>query len=156
MSSTINESSLFAVSGRSLMLLAALVWYVGCIVLLLKAGSLLMAANSMRPTENWSWLAVFAGLIIGSMKAKFLFNKSCQKNLDRIAALSRPRIWQFFRPGFFVALMVMILIGTRLSALAHNNYLLSISVAILDISIAVALVVSSHIFWKQDSSASKH
>ena len=149
MSYTIDESPLLVVSGRSLRILAALVWYVGGIVLLLKGGSLLVEADALKPEEGWPWLAAVAGLFLGGLKAKFLFSKSCQKNLARIAALDRPRIWQFFRPGFFVALMVMILVGATLSRLAHNNYPLLIGVAILDLGIAIALLGSSYVFWKQ-------
>ena len=149
LSYTIDESSLLVVSGRSLRVLAAVVWYVGGMVLLLKGGSLLVEANALKPEEGWPWLAAVGGLVLGGLKAKYLFNKSCQENLDRIAALDRPRIWQFFRPGFFVALAVMILVGATLSRLAHNHYPLLIGVATLDLGLAIALLGSSHVFWKQ-------
>ena len=139
---------MLVVSTRSLRILAALVWYVGGIVLLLKGGSLLIEAGALKPELDWPWLAAVAGLLLGGLKAKILFSKSCQKNLDRIAALGRPRIWQFFRPGFFVFLTIMILAGATLSRLAHNNYPLLIGVAILDLSIATALLGSSYVFWK--------
>jgi hypothetical protein len=67
----------------------------------------------------------------------------------RIGVLDQPKIWHFFRPWFFVALIVMILAGATLSRLAHNNYVFLISVGILDLSIAVALLGSSYVFWKQ-------
>jgi hypothetical protein len=140
---------MLTVSNRILNILAALVWYVGGIVLLLKAGSLLDEADLLKPAQVWPWLAIVAGLVIGSLKAKFLFGKSCQKNLTRINALNRPKIWQFFRPGFFVALAAMILVGATLSRLAHNNYLFLIGVAVLDLSIATALLGSSYVFWQQ-------
>lgn len=137
------------VSGRRVKVLAALVWYVGGIVLLLKGGSLLVEANALKPEEGWPWLAAVGGLFFGGLKAKYLFNKSCQKNLDRIAAMNRPRIWQFYRPRFFVALTVMILISATLSRLVHYYYPLLIGVATFDLSIAIALLGSSHVFWKQ-------
>ena len=140
---------MLVVSTRSLKILAALVWYVGGTILLLKGRSLLVEADALKPEESWPWLAAVAGLNLGGLKAKFLFNRSCQKNLDRIAALNRPRVWQFFRPGFFVILTVMILIGVTLSRLAHNNYPFLIGVAILDLGIGIALLGSSYVFWKQ-------
>ena len=139
---------MLVVSTRSLKILAALVWYVGGIILLLKGGSLLVEADALKPEQDWPWLAAVAGLFLGGLKAKFLFNKICQKNLDRIAALERPKLWQFFRPGFFVMLMLMVLAGATLSRLAHNNYPFLIGVAILDLSIAIALLGSSYVFWK--------
>ena len=140
---------MLVVSTRSLKILAALVWYVGGTILLLKGRSLLVEADVLKPEESWPWLAAVAGLILGGLKAKFLFNRSCQKNLDRIAALERPRVWQFFRPGFFAVLTVMILVGVTLSRLAHNNYPFLIGVAILDLGIGIALLGSSYVFWKQ-------
>ena len=140
---------MLVVSTRSLKILAALVWYVGGALLLLKGSSLLVEADALKPEEGWPWLAVVAGFLLGGLKAKFLFNRSCQRNLDRIAALDRPRVWQFFRPGFFAALTAMILVGVTLSRLAHNNYPFLIGVAILDLGIAIALLGSSYVFWKQ-------
>lgn len=140
---------MLVVSTRSLNILAALVWYFGGIVLLLKGSSLLVEADALKPEQDWLWLAAVAGLLLGGIKAKFLFTKSCQKNLDRIATLDQPKIWQFFRPWFFVVLTVMILVGVTLSRLAHDNYPFLVGVAILDLSIATALLGSSYAFWKQ-------
>lgn len=144
---------MLAVSKRSLKILAAIVWYVGGIVLSAKGGSLLVEADALRPEAGWPWIGAAAGLSIGGLKAGFLFNKSCQKNLDRIAALDRPKIWQFFRPEFLAILVVMIMVGATLSRLAHNNYYFLIGVAILDIGIAVALIASSYVFWKHKAFA---
>jgi hypothetical protein len=95
------------------------------------------------------WFAVGTALLLGGLKARFLFSKSCDRNLARIAALDRPRIWQFFNPGFFVALAVMILTGAASSRLAHNHYSLLLGVAVLDLGIAIALLGSSHVFWRE-------
>jgi hypothetical protein len=125
------------------------VWYVGGIVLLWKSSSLLVEANALEPELFWPWLAVGLGLVIGGLKAMFLFSKSCQKNLSRIASLDNPKFWQFFRPRFLFFLALMILAGASLSRIAHNNYLLLCAVAVLDLAIAVALLGSSYVFWKQ-------
>jgi hypothetical protein len=137
------------VSSRSLNVLAALVWYVGGFVLLLKGGSLLAEATSLRPGLAWPWVAVGTALLASGLKARFLFSRNCQKNLARIAALERPRILQFLRPGFFVALVAMILAGATLSRLAHNQYPLLIGVAALDLALAVALLGSNFVFWRE-------
>lgn len=136
------------VSTRSLKILAALVWYVGSIILLMKGGGLLVEAYKLKPEQDWPWLAGVVGIILGGLQAKFLFRVSCQKNLNRIAALERPKPWQFFSPGFFVMLAVMVTAGATLSRLAHNNYPFLIGVAILDLGIAIALLGSSYVFWK--------
>ena len=140
---------MFVVSVRSLKILAALVWYIGGIMLILKGRSLLVEAYELKPEQVLPWLAVVAGLFLGGFQAKYLFSRSCQKNLDRIDALDRPRVWQFFKPGFFAALTVMILVGATLSRLAHNNYPFLIGVAAVDLNIGVALLGSSYVFWTQ-------
>ena len=136
------------VSHRSLRILAALLWYIGSIILLFKGGSLLFESHELKPEEGWSWQVAILGIFLGSLKAKFIFSRSCQKNISRIATLVQPKIWQFFRIRFFIALMLMVLVGVSLSMLAHNNYPMLISVALLDISIGIALLVSSYVFWK--------
>jgi hypothetical protein len=144
---------MFTVSTRTLNILAALIWYIGGLVLLLKAASLLLEANALRPAATGPWLAGLAGLLFGSLKARYLFSRSCRKNLARIAALRQPRIWQCFRPKFFAALALMILAGAISSRLAHQHYPLLIGVGTLDLSLATALFGSSVIFWRQNAVA---
>ncbi len=136
-------------STRTLKVLAALLWYIGGIILALKGSNLLIEANTLKPEQNWTWPAIVAGLLIGGLKARYLFSKSCKKNLARIDILNEPKVWQFFRPGFFVFLAIMIMTGITLSRLAHNNYPFLIGVAIFDFSLATALLGSSYIFWKK-------
>jgi len=115
----------------------------------LKGGSLLLEAEMLKPEQNWTWRAIVIGLFIGGLKGKYLFSKSCKKNLARIDLLDKPKVWQFFTPRFFLSLAIMIAAGATLSRIAHNHYIFLLSVAILDISIATALIVSSYVFWKQ-------
>jgi hypothetical protein len=134
---------------RTLQILAALVWYVGAVVLLLKGSSLLREAGALHPGSNAPALAAGVGIVIGSAKGLTLFRKSCHKNLNRIGSLERPRIWGFYRPMFFFFLALMIFTGATLSRMAHGNHGFLIGVAILDLSIGTALLVSSYVFWKR-------
>ncbi len=138
-------------SPRTLNILAAFVWYVGGIVLIIKGCSLLVEAYSLEPGQNWPLLAIAVGPVIGSLKGKYIFRKSCHKNLDRILALDKPKIWQFFKPWFFAVLAIMIAFGATMARLAqtHHNYYFLIAVAVVDIDIGIALLWSSYIFWKQ-------
>jgi hypothetical protein len=140
---------MMTVSARSLHILAALVWYAGGMVLLIKGGSLLVEAEALEPDRIWPWLAGVLGLLLGGLKARFIFGRSIKRNLARIAALDRPRVWQFFSPGFLVALAVMIAAGASLSRLAQGSYPFLIAVAVLDLAIAVALLGSSAVYWQQ-------
>ena len=138
---------MFDTSARILKILAASVWYIGAAILILKGGGLLIAAENLMPGQAWTWFAAIMGLFIGGLKARILFRKVCKKNLNRIAGLEQPKIWQFYRPRFFVFLFFMITIGAILSRSAHDNYLVLLAVAVLDLSIATALMGSSYIFW---------
>ena len=95
-------------STRTLKISAALVWYIGSIILALKGSSLLLEANRIDPKQNWIWLAIILGILIGLIKAKYLFNMVCKKNLARIDLLKKPNVWQFYRPGFYLFLIIMI------------------------------------------------
>ena len=146
---------MFTVSARTLNILSALVWYGGGIALLLKGRSLLAEAEALNPGLPWPWLGAAGAVLLGALQAKFLFAKSCKKNLDRIAALDQPKVWQFFRPGFFFFLALMIATGAMLSRLAHQSYAWLIAVAIIDWIVAVSLLGSSYVFWQQRAFASK-
>jgi hypothetical protein len=134
---------------RTLKILAAVVWYVGGIMLVRKAIILLVEAESLRPDAIWPVVAVVVGVAIGAAKAPLLFNKVCRKNLARIDALERPRWWLFFRPLFFLFLALMIAAGVTSSRMAHGNYPFLIGVATLDTTIATALLSSSIVFWRE-------
>ena len=114
-----------------------------------KASELFIEANALLNTTIWIWVSVGLGLIIGSIKARFIFRKSCQKNIRRINELERPKFWQFYRPQFFFMLAVMISAGVLLSRMAHGNLPFLLGVAVLDLSIAWALLISSLVFWEE-------
>ena len=63
--------------------------------------------------------------------------------------LPQPQLWQFFRPGFFVALAAMIAAGATLSRLAQGSYPFLLTVAALDFSLSTALLGSSLVFWQR-------
>jgi len=136
-------------SRSTLKTVSGIVWFSGAAVLLAKGVSLFTAAIALRPDESWSWLAVAAGALIGAVKGQFLFSGFCRKNLARIAALSEPQLWQAFRPGFYVFLMAMVLLGATLSSLAVGSYPALMAMVVLDISLGVALLGSLRVFWQQ-------
>jgi len=141
----------FNTSKKNLKILASLVWCGGIVALSIKSALLLQTANNLNPNIYSILLAVFAGLAIGVIKTKFLFRGLCLKNLHRIDALKQPKLWQFYRPYFFVFLISMIILGSYLSRIAQDNYSLLLTMAIIELSIATALLGSSHYFWKRDS-----
>lgn len=137
---------MFTMTHLHLKLLAALLWLAGGVILLLKSASLLMAAYQLNASLIWSGVAIICGLVIGVVKVKFLFRPICRKNLLRIEQLQKPRLWAFYRPRFFLFLTVMISVGAMLSYMAQGSPPMLIAVAILDLSIATALLGSGSVF----------
>ena len=135
------------VSKSTLKVIAAIVWLGGALILALKAREFFAAAELLQPGRTWSWIAVIAAILIGGLKAHFIFGRFCRKNLDRIAALNEPRLWQAFRARFYWFLATMVLFAALLSRLALGSYPALIAVVMLDVSLAVALLGSARFFW---------
>ncbi len=140
---------MFNSSTRTLRLLASILWYSGAAILSYKSSRLLLEAQSINSNQAWIWLAVLAGIMIGMVKAKYLFKRVCIKNLNRIDAMKAPKFWQFYRTHFYFFLLAMIILGSFISRLAHGNYVALICVAIIEVSLATALLGSSNCFWKK-------
>ena len=142
------------VSQRTLIIIAAIIWNGGGISLLLKGGALINNAYALNPQSMWTYLAPILGIIIGLLKGRFLFSRSCEKNIKRIRALDHPRNWQCFRPGFLIFLAIIIPTGAWMSRAAAGNFTFLCLVGALDLSIACALLSSSIVFWKHNAFSS--
>ena len=136
------------VSRGVLRLLAASVWVVGATVLLLKGIDLLRLAVGHSSSRPALWIAAAVGVLVGVAKGRLLFVRFNRQNLDRISRLPDPRIWQFFSPGFFLALALMISAGVVLGRIAPASTGLLLGVGALDLAIGTALVASSEVFWR--------
>ena len=112
-------------------------------MLLLKGSDLWREAREMRAGDLWLWFAVVGGTVVGSLKIRYIFNPACRKNLDRIASLREPQLWQFFRARFFFFLALMIAAGAMASHGARGSFPFLITVATVDFSLAIALLGSS-------------
>ena len=142
------------VSRRTLMIIAAIIWYGGGISLLLKGGVLINNVYAIDAQSIWIYLTPILGIILGLLKGRFFFSRSCRKNIKRIKALSNPRIWQCFRPGMLIFLFIIIPTGAWMSKTAAGNVTLLCLVGTLDLSIACALLSSSIVFWKNKAFSS--
>ncbi|MDH5734650.1 MAG: hypothetical protein OEY87_00885 [Gammaproteobacteria bacterium] len=143
---------MFSASAVTLKWLSALVWYSGFIVLYIKSTHLFIEVERINPDQGWTWLAILAGFLIGVIKAKYLYQQLCLKNLKRIESLNQPRIWQFYRFRFYMFLFSMIALGLFLSKQIHDHYIMLITLATIELSIATALLGSCHCFWKKNTS----
>jgi len=134
-------------SKKVLIILSAGVWYIGGIMLFRSGFELLLLSTGIRPGENWPWVFIGLGILLGVFQASMIFNHSCRKNITRIKQLEDPRIWQFFRPGFFLALAVMISSGILLNHLSQGRYFFMLGVAAVDFALTISLLGSSYVFW---------
>jgi len=135
------------ISHQRLIIISAVIWCGGGIVLLIKGGALIKQAYLLNSELVWATVALIVGGFAGLIKSRFLFSKSCLKNIHRIIAIPAPRIWQCFRPGMLIFLALVIPTGAWMSKAIAGNYLLLCAVGALDISIGVALLGSSRVFW---------
>ena len=145
------KNSIFDTSPHTLKMLAALVWYSGFLVLFLKSTRLFLQADKLNHDQRVIWLAILMGFLIGVIKAKYLYQKLCLRNLKRINSIKQPRIWHFYRIQFFIFLASMIVLGLWLSKWTQDNSVMLIILAMIELSIATALLGSCHCFWKKST-----
>lgn len=136
-------------STHTLKILAALVWYIGVVVLIFKSSGLFVAASKNGAAATWVLLAILFGVGIGLAKSKYLFVNVCTRNLKRIEALDNPMIWQCYRVRFFIFLGLMVTLGVTAAEMAQGDFRLLITLAILELSVGVALLSSSRCFWQR-------
>lgn len=134
---------------RALKRLAMVVWYVGFIALSLKSYALFAEAYSIDNTVYKLIALLTLGLLLSLLKTKYIFTKACRTNLARIEALEHPKIWQFYRIGFFLFLAIVISLGAWLSRMSSGDYTLLVSVGVVDMALALALFFSGFVFFKE-------
>ena len=127
--------------------LSAAVWYVGAGMLLWKGAERLIGAAAALGSVQWPVTVGVLAMGLGVIQGRTVFRRSCVRNLRRIRSLESPRLWQFFRPGFFVALAAMIGGAVALSILADRGPVAALAVAGVDWLIGFSLLVSSFTFW---------
>lgn len=134
-------------SKKTLVYLAAAVWYIGGIMLFRSGLELLNQTRDLKIGASWPIIFIACGVLLGIFQVLVIFRHSCRRNLERINQLDDPRLWQFYRPGFFLALAIMITSGILLDHFSHGNYFFMLGVAALDIALTISLLGSSYIFW---------
>ena len=127
-----------------LVVLAALIWGTGVVFLVTKSSIIFMEASDAGASVFQVFLAVTTGIFIGIIKAKYLFTRLCNKNIQRIMALKSPKFWQCYRPHFFFFLALMIWFGSWAHDTASGQSLWLMLLAVLELSVATALFLS----WK--------
>lgn len=128
--------------------LAALIWFTGVVVLLVKSVTIIREAIEVGVPVPVAVSALAAGVIIGMVKAKYLFIRICKKNIERIQALESPKIWQAYRTRFYFFLILMITFGKYAYHFSNSSAFWLTALAILELSISTALFISGNCFRK--------
>jgi len=136
-------------SKRTLVYLAAAVWYIGGIMLLRSGLELIIQVRELKSGILWPSIIITLGIALGIFQVLFIFRHSCRKNLHRINQLEDPRLWQFYRPGFFLALAIMITSGILLDHYSQGHYYFMLGVAAVDFALTISLLGSSYVFWTE-------
>ncbi|MCK5794880.1 MAG: hypothetical protein KAH12_09235 [Anaerolineales bacterium] len=132
---------------KTLVYLAAAVWYIGGIMLFRSGLELVIQAHELKEGTLWPAVFIITGIVLGIIQVLFIFRHSCRKNMRRINLLNDPRLWQFYRPGFFMALAIMITSGILLNHFAQGYYYYMLAVAAVDFALTTSLLGSSYVFW---------
>ncbi len=138
------------ITKTALINLAAVIWFCGGIVLTIKGCVMLRAAFALDPIMPWVAAAFAGGIIVGLIKAKFIFTHALKKNLKRIQGLSLPIYpWQCYRIGFFIFLAVVITLSKFMTEWSTGHFVYILLIAALDLSIATGLLSTGFIFWRK-------
>jgi len=132
---------------KTLVYLAAAIWYIGGIMLFRSGLELIIQTREFKSDILWPLIIITLGIALGIIQVLFIFRHSCRKNLQRINQLEDPRLWQFYRPGFFLALAIMITSGILMDHYAQGHYFFMLGVAALDFALTISLLGSSYVFW---------
>ena len=134
---------------KTLIYLAMLIWYIGFVALALKSYALFSNAYTIDASLGKLTVLLLLALLLALLKNRYIFTPACQKNLDRIEALVEPKIWQFYRVGFFLFLAMVISLGAWLSRMAEGEYVFLVSVGVIDMALSLALFFSGFVFFKR-------
>jgi uncharacterized membrane protein YukC len=122
--------------------LASIVWYIGFIALSFKSYRLFSEAYLIDANVWYIIMFLTIGVLLALVKTKYIFVHSYNRNLARIEALEHPKIWQFYRVGFFIFLAVVISLGAFLSRMASGDYWFLVAVGVVDMALALALLIA--------------
>ncbi len=131
-----------AVSRRTLVLTAALLWTI--------AGLILIARAALWLPESGYWAIIIAVISVGVgiLKGKFVFSRIAKKNITRITELSphKEKICVFAFQAMQSYLIVLAMIG--LGILLRLSPIPRLWLASIYLAIGSALITSSSVYWR--------
>lgn len=146
--STVRPCSVCASSHAVLFWLASLIWFVGVWATEDTATTLVTLALSQGASVRDAYIAYGIGGVAGLASGFFLFSRLARANVERIAALREPRLYDCFRPHFVVWLCVFdggtILLQTYVAKDATSR----LAMGAVNFAVCVSLATSLlYILW---------
>tara|TARA_R110002072_G_scaffold207356_6_gene364958 strand:- start:486 stop:1970 length:1485 start_codon:yes stop_codon:yes gene_type:complete len=127
-------------SARNLERLAGIIW--------LLVGAMLIR-KGVTGFDNTStlgiWIALPVGLVIGSLKGKYVLSRTARRNRRRIRALAEPKLWNVFTVKFLILIALMIGLAQGLQALAEAGHFSWAALVGIRLGIGAGLMVSAFV-----------
>lgn len=147
-SSARRACSACAASHAVLFWIAAVVWFLGVWATEDTATTLVTLALSSGASARDAYIAFSIGGCAGLFSGALLFSRLARANVERIAALREPRLWDCFRPQFIVWLCVFdggtVLLQTFVAKDATSRLIMGAVNLAVCVSLATSLL---YIFW---------
>lgn len=126
---------------RTQMFAAALMWFIGAAILLVRGGAYLQ-------DRYWHAWALAAGLALGVLKSGVLLDRVARKAVERIRRRGRAHFFGFFSLSSWALVGVMMGGGILLRRLVvHPDVIGAGIMGAIYIGVGTALVLADRVFW---------
>ena len=133
---------------------AGLIWViVGFFLIYRGSGLYNLAVIEQNSSKEALIISVILGVVMGTLKGKFVLSKTALRNRNRINQLVPPlSIHQIFSGAFYGLIAGMMILGFLMRQ--FNAYLGGyVVVASIYCGIGMALIAASSVYWKNDQPA---
>ena len=136
---------------QRLLQIAGLIWVIVGLFLIYRGSGLYnLAVIEQNTSKEALIISIILGVVIGTLKGKFVLSKTALRNRNRINQLVSPiSIHQIFSGAFYGLIAGMMVLGFLLRE--FNTYLGGyVVVASIYCGIGMALIAASSVYWKND------
>ena len=136
---------------QRLIQIAGLIWIiVGGFLIYRGSGLYSLAVTEQNTSKETIIVSLILGIVLGTVKGKFVLSKTASRNRDRINQLTPPlKIHNIFSGPFYGFIAGMMALGFLLRA--FNTHIGGyVVVAAIYCGIGMALIAASYVYWKND------
>ena len=136
---------------QRLIQVAGLIWIIVGVFLIYRGSGLYnLAVTEQNTSKETIIISLILGIVLGTVKGKFVLSKTARRNRDRIKQLTPPlKIHNIFSGPFYGFIAGMMALGFLLRA--FNTYIGGyVVVAAIYCGIGMALIAASYVYWRND------